>query len=95
MEQPYDAVIILCFRTDNPRAMIVPGATKTKCEKCQYDVWIAPSSLKIKKEMKAKVVCSVCQTLKPKPGEAIDVLPLSNEQISEIKDAFWNEKNRN
>lgn len=95
MKQPYDEVIILCFRTDNPNALIVPGTQKTKCEECQYDVWIAPSSLKIMEKMKAKIVCTICQHLKPKPGEILDVLPLNNDQIGEIQDAFWNKKNRN
>lgn len=92
----YEEVIILCFRTDNPKVLIVPGTSKTKCERCQHDVWIAPSSIKIRQEHKAKVVCDICETLKPKPGVVeFDVLPLNNEQLDEIKDGLWNKKTRN
>jgi len=93
MKQPYDEVIILCFRIDNPRTMLVPGASKTKCSKCQKEVWIAPSSLKIQKKMKAIVVCDVCH--RSQAPQVVDILPLNNDQIGEIKDAVWNQKNRN
>lgn len=88
----YEEVIILCFRTDNPGVLMVPGTSKTKCEKCQHDVWISPSSLKIQKQMKTKVVCDVCEKMKP---GTVDVLPLNKEQIGEIKDGLWDQKNRN
>lgn len=93
MKQPYDEIVILCFRTDNPKVLIVPGTSKAKCEKCQYEVWIAPSSLKIKEKMKAIVVCDICH--RKTPPSTVDVLPLNNDQIAEIQDAVWNKKNRN
>lgn len=94
-QQPYDEIVIRCFRTGNPKVLKVPGMTQTKCERCQHDVWIAPSSVKLQKQIKAKIVCDVCQDLKAKPGEILDVLPLNNDQLGDIQDATWNEKNKN
>jgi hypothetical protein len=91
----YDQVVLLCFRTNNPKIFIVDGASKTKCEQCGHDVWIAPSSRKIRQQHKAKVVCEVCEPLKPKPGEVVDIAPLSKEQVGEIKDTLENRKHRN
>jgi hypothetical protein len=91
----YDEIVILCFRTTNPKVLVVDGASKTKCEQCGHDVWIAPSSRRMKQQMKAKVVCEVCENLKPKPGQVIDIAPINNEQIGEIKDTIKNRKNRN
>jgi hypothetical protein len=88
-----EGVVILCFRVGNPRVLIVDGMSKEKCEKCRHDVWIAPSSLKMKEKFKATVVCDVCQPMRSMPFK--DILPLNNEQISEIKDALWNRKTRN
>lgn len=87
--------MILCFRTDNPNVLLVDGASKAKCEKCQYDVWISPSSLKIRENKGAIIVCNICEDLRLKPGVPIPVLPLNNDQITEIKDALWNRNNRN
>lgn len=91
----YDEVIILCFRTTNPRVLIVDGASKTKCETCGHDVWIAPSSRRMREKMKTKVVCDVCENLKPKPGEVIQIAPISKEQIQEVSDTLDNRKRRN
>lgn len=93
MSGPYEEVVILCYRTSNPNALLVAGAAKTKCQKCQYEVWIAPSSVKILLKMKAKVMCDQCYN--PKADPHTDILPLNNEQIGEIKDAKWADKNRN
>jgi hypothetical protein len=49
----------------------------------------------MKQQMRAKVVCEVCENLKPKPGQVIDIAPINNEQIGEIKDTLENRKNRN
>lgn len=94
-QMKYDEVVILCFRTTNPNVLIVDGARKTICEICRHDVWIAPSSLRMKAKMKAKVVCDVCEKLKPKPGEIIEIAPLNKDQVGEIKDALENRKHRN
>lgn len=91
----YDEVVILCFRTTNPNVLIVDGASKTKCEGCGHDVWIAPSSRRMKEQMKARVVCEVCEKLEPKPGEVIEVRALNKEQRQEIADTFKNRKRRN
>lgn len=91
----HDQVVILCFRAGNPRVLVVDGASKTKCETCGHDVWIAPSSRRMRQEMKAKIVCEVCQELKAKPGEVIEVLGLNNEQKQEISDTIANLKRRN
>lgn len=91
----YDEVLILCFRTTNPDALVVDGATKTKCESCGHDVWIAPSSRRMKGKMKARIVCDMCEKLKPKPGEVIEVLALNKEQRQEIADTLENRKHRN
>jgi hypothetical protein len=91
----YDEIVILCFRTTNPKVFVVDGASKTKCEQCGHEVWISPFSRKKRQELKAKVVCDVCEKLKPKPGQVIDIAPINNEQIGEIKDTLENRKNRN
>lgn len=91
----HDEIVILCFRATNPNVLIVDGASKTECESCGHDVWIAPSSRRIKAQMKAKIVCDVCEKLKPKPGEVIEVLALNNEQRQEIADTLQNRKRRN
>lgn len=91
----YDQVVIMCSRVGNPHVLIVDGASKTKCEQCGHDVWIAPSSRKMRIELKAKVICEACHPLRPKPGEAIDVVPLTKEQIGEIQGTIENQKRRN
>lgn len=91
----YDQVVIVCFRTGNPNVFVVDGASKTKCEQCGHEVWIAPSSRKSRIELKARVICQVCQPLRPKPGEIIDIAPLTNEQIGEIQGTIENQKRRN
>lgn len=88
-----EGIIILCFRVGNPEVLIVDGMQKVKCVKCQFEVWIAPSSLRMQEKFKAKVVCDVCEPLRGRPDMAI--LPLTNDQLSEIKDALWNRKTRN
>ncbi len=88
----YDEILIVCYRTTNPKVLIVDGASKTRCEKCRQDVWIAPSSRKVREKTGAKVVCEICV----RPDVPVsDVLPISNEQIVEIKDTLENRKRRN
>jgi len=92
-----EGVIILCYRVGNPKVLVVDGMQKDKCEKCEFEVWIAPSSLNMKAKFKAKtkvmVMCDVCQPMRSLPFK--DILPLNNEQLGEIQDALWNRKNRN
>jgi hypothetical protein len=90
----YDETTILCNRTTNPKTLIVDGATKTKCETCGHEVWIAPSSKRVLEKMKARVVCDVCG-LRPKPGEVLEVQALNNEQRQEIAETLENRKRRN
>jgi len=92
-----DDVVILCFRTTRPDVLIVDGASKTKCETCGHEVWIAPTSRRMRQQMKAKVVCDVCgrAELIPKPGEVTEILPTNKEQIQEIQDTLENRKRRN
>lgn len=91
----YDQIVIMCFRTGNHLILVVDGASKTHCEQCWHDVWIAPSSRKARVEMKAKVICEVCDPLKVKPGEIVDVAPIANAQVSEIRDTINSQKRRN
>lgn len=93
----YDEVVILCFRTTNPDVLVVDGASKTKCDTCGHEVWIAPTSRRMRQQMKARIVCELCgrQDLRPKPGEVTEILPINKEQIQEIKDTLENRKHRN
>lgn len=88
------AIIIRCFRTDNPEVLEVPGMTITKCENCGLDVWIAPSSLALKEKLKANVVCNICGDIRIQEDEP-RIIPLTNEQITDIQDGLWNRKTRN
>lgn len=92
-----DNVVILCNRTTRRDTLIVDGASKTKCETCGHEVWIAPTSRKMRQQMKVKVVCDVCghQELMPKPGEVTEIAPISKEQVGEIRDTLENRKRRN
>jgi len=96
-ERGPDDVVILCFRTTRRDVLIVDGASKTACETCGKEVWIAPSSRKIRQERKVRVVCDRCARLEilSRPGEVHEILPLSAEQKQEIVDALENRKSRN
>lgn len=93
----YNDIVILCFRTTNPDVLIVDGASKTKCDTCAHEVWIAPTSRQMRHQTKARIVCESCghQELRPKPGEVTEFAPISKEQIQEIKDTLENRKHRN
>lgn len=91
-----DEVVILCYRTCNQDVLIVDGASQTKCQTCGQDVWIAPSSVEVRKQMNATVVCEVCgkKVLKAQIG-SIDFMPITREQVEEISDTIANRKRRN
>jgi len=81
----YDDVTIVCFRVGE-RVLVVDGASKTKCEGCAMDVWIAPSSRRIRAENKhARVVCAQCAAKRL----------VSREQLDEIEGTLENRKRRN
>lgn len=90
-------IVILCFRTTRPDVLIVDGASKAKCETCDHEVWVAPTSRRMMDQRKVKVVCDVCVRgeLKLKPGEVTEIQPINREQIQEIRDTLENRKRRN
>jgi len=89
-----DQVMILCFRTTNPTVLVVDGASKTKCEDCGHDIWIAPTSRRMRQELKARVICEVCGK-KRVESEKVDMVPMTREQHQEIADTLENRKHRN
>lgn len=93
-----DDVTIVCFRVGTPGLLVVDGASKTTCEDCKKDVWIAPSSRKAREELprvagaKVHVFCQICA---PKHAAGAQVVPMLKEQAQEIKDTLENQKRRN
>lgn len=88
----YDEILIVCYRTTNPKVMVVAGASKTQCEKCSHEVWIAPSSRKVREKAKAKVLCEIC--VRPELPKS-DIAPITKEQLGEIRETLDNDKRRN
>lgn len=94
-----DELTILCFRTGRPDFVLVDGAMKAKCGQCGHEVWISPSSLRMMSQAahgKALIACEVCcRELMKTSEEPIQILPLNQDQVDEIKEAMANLKRRN
>jgi len=87
-----EASVIICYRT-SMRVFVVDGSSKTQCEECKAEVWIAPSSREIKAKSNGRVVCDQCGQKYLTPGSV--VVPFLQEQLQEINDTLANRKRRN
>jgi hypothetical protein len=52
-----DEVIIICKRTSSPGKPI-PGSVRRHCEKCEVEVWVAPSSFE--EYPQGRILCLAC-----------------------------------
>lgn len=58
----------------------IEGATRTHCDRCGCEVWIAPSSQAVRETMPNEVVCGSCCPL----PDSDDDLAVSAEQVEEL-----------
>lgn len=54
-----DITVIVVARTTDPTIPIV-GRTKTTCDECQHEVWIAPKSRLLRRIYGYPVLCTHC-----------------------------------
>jgi hypothetical protein len=78
--------VFLCIQaTRENDPFIVPGNTKQNCEKCQAEIWVAPSSLEIYRIEKDELWCDVCVMADHKSLDWSQIGKRTPRQLDEIK----------
>ena len=83
MTKENDNVIIICGPVDRNAT----EGQKTKCAKCNDDIWMSNSSIssvKMHSESPPIILCIPCGMGKIKKEKNVEVMPISDEQWTEI-----------
>lgn len=78
--------VIICQRVDSEK-IPMPGSEIHACSKCEHDVYVAESSLRVlQKYPDAIIVCHVCiNEFVEGLEEEVKFFAFNNEQLSELR----------
>lgn len=88
-----DKNILVCLPLKESPIPPMATATQDTCEHCSEPIWVSPASAKLAVEHNCQVLCTECAFAEAMKQKDFEMIPLSKEQISEVKSALNPERN--
>lgn len=81
-------VLLVCWRADDPEAIVVPGSVVRTCRRCGREVWVAPTGVAMLETRAALVECVFCALRSMRAakarGEPVTIESMTPEQRREL-----------